>query len=556
MAIQMRRGSYADFNGGSNLVDGEFGIVTSGDPNTLDGSGVYVDTGANVHRLLAEDDAAAAIEAALSAYSEGDYPDMQVGGLFSDEYIVDTAPYIFRPTAGGKKVGNRERDKLVGGTVAWNQMEGTLHGTYTVADVTATNNGNGSMTINGTATASSNIQMSGATRPITQGHCYLFRIGDVTLPTGAKMSLSGINLGSGTDCIYKRTTASTNLYFRLEFNNGTVFNNLVVWPSITDLTQMLGSTIADYVYTLEQATAGSGIAWLKKYGLIDDQYHAYSQGSLESVEASAHVTKDADDNVLGTYPLDSDLVLRGIPKLSNGNLYYDGDTYEWDGTVTRKYGYVDMGTLSWGYTSSGQGRFSSEKPTGIKLPANQGVVANIKTTVYVADTVSHIYDAGVVAIGVNTDGRVWVHDPTYGTDANAFKTAMSGVYLVYELATPTTESADPFAELQVVDPDGTEEYIDYGVAQGTRDFAVPVGHYTEYIPDLSANTINDRITALEDGTYTPDDPTATANVTSGKYFMVGSVLYKATASIAAGDKIVVGTNCTKPSIADALNSLS
>ena len=41
---------------------------------------------------------------------------------------------------------------------------------------------------------------------------------------------------------------------------------------------------------------------------------------------------------LHSYPLDGALTLRGIPKLdANNNLCYDGDTYESDGTVTRKY---------------------------------------------------------------------------------------------------------------------------------------------------------------------------------------------------------------------------
>ena len=40
------------------------------------------------------------------------------------------------------------------------------------------------------------------------------------------------------------------------------------------------------------------------------------------------------------YPLDSDLELRGLPKLdANNKLYYDGDTYASNGTVTRKYEY-------------------------------------------------------------------------------------------------------------------------------------------------------------------------------------------------------------------------
>ena len=65
-------------------------------------------------------------------------------------------------------------------------------------------------------------------------------------------------------------------------------------------------------------------------------------------------------------------------------------------------------------------------------------------------------------------------------DADAFKTAMNGVYLVYELATPTTENATPFTSPQSVSREGTEQYIDGKVASGTRDVAVPVGHETEY----------------------------------------------------------------------------
>ncbi len=57
-----------------------------------------------------------------------------------------------------------------------------------------------------------------------------------------------------------------------------------------------------------------------------------------SVNSSAHVMRDANDNIIGNYALDSDLELRGIPKLdSNNKLYYDGDEYEPSGNVIRKY---------------------------------------------------------------------------------------------------------------------------------------------------------------------------------------------------------------------------
>lgn len=70
-----------------------------------------------------------------------------------------------------------------------------------------------------------------------------------------------------------------------------------------------------------------------------------------------------------------------------------------------------------------------------------------------------------------------IRDTDYA-NASTFKAAMSGVYLVYELATPTTETADPFTDPQIVDDWGTEEYVD------TRDVPMPVGHDTLYSANL------------------------------------------------------------------------
>lgn len=45
------------------------------------------------------------------------------------------------------------------------------------------------------------------------------------------------------------------------------------------------------------------------------------------------------------------------------------------------------------------------------------------------------------------------------------------------------------------------------------------------------------------------------NIASGQYFTVGDRLYYSTATIAAGEDIVPGTNCTKMSLEDVLNEL-
>ena len=52
------------------------------------------------------------------------------------------------------------------------------------------------------------------------------------------------------------------------------------------------------------------------------------------------------------------------------------------------------------------------------------------------------------------------------------------------------------------------------------------------------------------------DMVADANITSGKYFMVGNSLYKATANIANGSAIIVGTNAVRKSLSEALNEIN
>lgn len=53
-----------------------------------------------------------------------------------------------------------------------------------------------------------------------------------------------------------------------------------------------------------------------------------------------------------------------------------------------------------------------------------------------------------------------------------------------------------------------------------------------------------------------DDMTANANIASGRFFMVDNRLFLSTASIASGETIIPGTNCTEVSLADALNQIN
>ena len=264
-------------------------------------------------------------------------------------------------------------------------------------------------------------------------------------------------------------------------SNGTAISiNDSTKDNVIDLTLAFGSAIADYAYTLESGTAGAGIAWLKSYGFFSEDYYGYDSGSLQSVNATAHIMRDGNDNIIGNYPL-ADLDLRGIFKMdASHNIYADGDTYESSGVVTRKYGVVDLGTLKWSYQST-YTRFNVTI-TGMKPTGASNVKGNAICPKYVClsptsfDT--QTTTSGIMAVD-NGSSILWVRDLAY-TDPVAFKATMSGVYLVYELATPTTETATPFTSPQSVSREGTEQYIDGKVASGTRDVAVPVGHETEY----------------------------------------------------------------------------
>lgn len=304
--------------------------------------------------------------------------------------------------------------------------------------------------------------------------------------------------------------------------------------NVIDLTQLFASdpSIADRAYTLESGTAGSGIAWLKSYGFLTKDYYPYNAGTLQSVKTTAHVTRNADDTIINNYPLD-DIELRGVAKLVNNEIKYDGDTYESDGTVTRKYGIVDLGTLNWSKYGSTE-EYDRYITGGIDSTSRNGVryaVCNKFPIVAIGGT----YVANAVTFGTGSMRTSVTTSPLAYSDVATFKAAMSGVYLVYELATPTEEQAEPFTNPQTVDPNGTEQYVD------TRTVPIPVGHETKYELDLASKLIGlpwdlSMLAPIENGT------TASQAYAAGKYFVRNNEFCKAKTSIASGATFTLGTN--------------
>ena len=539
---------------------------------------------------------------------------------------TDTTPYLFK--AVGDVYGDRLEDKIVGGTVAWNQLMPNSSRNYTNTNKTDTK-------------SFLHFMVQGTSSPHTTYVSKEFHTGtgEYSALFKPSSSITGMQIkhnGKSTDlAMYYNTqfplTANYVYMVTADFKSvdvttigGVVVQNLQFF----DLTQMFGSTIADYIYSLEQATAGAGVAWFKKlfpndyYEYNAYEYHAkelLSVGGLQSHDAvgfnqfdevwesgyydtadgaavdnaswqrnanpipclpnttycakqgggdfgyflfynadgdyisyanpyanpynittvgvvfttpsnahqikfyrkSSSAGKTLNINLSNpsrngeyepyekhSYPLDSSLTLRGIPKLdASNNLYYDGDEYTSDGKVKRKYGVVDLGTLNWTYNST-YAVFAVNVNTNTSFPTpganNMGVCSKYLVHGSVVASELANYDDTIFICPHNWSSSKWllVRDTSY-TDAAAFKSAMSGVMLVYELATPTTQTAQAYTNPQIVSKYGTLEYVTNSI--------VPVGHKTTYLTRdifggyvdlISGKLVVDKVMVIYDGTET------------------------------------------------------
>jgi hypothetical protein len=507
---------------------------------------------------------------------DGYYSEMSVGDaeqLISSMYSENSEPYGYRTTGGSADVGNRAYiDNIVGGTVVWNQQLKLGR----VADrngITASLNNDRSITINGTATSEAHIIIdSRYTFKLDENHKYLYK----GCPSGGSgigyflgdcWSNMGSDYGKGTIFTATSGTFQPNITVR----KGITVSNLTFKPNLIDLTQMFGSTIADYVYSLEQSQAGAGVAWFKK--LFPKDYYEYNAGELLSVEGlqghdavgfnafdiatnkakllggyqyeivGAYTSVSYEDEsgnvetltitnrlftptnngtltVVGadsttcvhlvwsgyrngeyepyekhSYPLDSSLTLRGIPKLgSSNNLYYDGDEYASDGTVTRKYGVYTIQASDVSLNNNAYTNISCAEIVNLPnmLCSMYKQCVHSKFGVgkygYPLDDVSHVGE-----LLVNSAISKFWFGFAKGTTEEQMKSALDGTKLVYELATSTTETAEPFQHIQIVDDFGTEEFVSTGI--------VPVGHNTRYPANLRDKLQHLPDLAGMDGTY-------------------------------------------------------
>ena len=181
-----------------------------------------------------------------------------------------------------------------------------------------------------------------------------------------------------------------------------------------------------------------------------------------------------------------DRPLYGVPMFNSlYTLGYDGDVYNSDGAITRNYACVDLGTLTW----SGS---VAEHVFICTMGRDSGEVAFADSDHVMIGSTYSIHPTSLDSISSLEDGQWYI--PSHrnwialrndnASTPTEMKASLSGVLCVYKKPEATVEAAGPFTEMQVLDPYGTEEFIDAGVEMGERDVAIPVGHNTKYIDNL------------------------------------------------------------------------
>lgn len=263
----------------------------------------------------------------------------------------------------------------------------------TVWGITFTVNDDGTITANGTATNS----------------IYLDLIYNFSLST----TTSYILTGSVSGCQIYVKVKDSEVY--RDYGNGVTFT-----PSdiITNVTMYIpnGTVVNNAVFK----------PMIRLASVTDSTFEPYSNicPIIGHTEANVVVspTTDAEDGQ--TYNIQ-------FKDGSNPLTVYGGSLDVINGTSGNKktLGYVNLGNPTWGYNN---GRFYYN-PTDAKVYA-QTEVANMLCSQYPISKYLSQADNSISSYA----GYIYVRADSYGEDVTAFKQAMSGVQLVYELATPTT----------------------------------------------------------------------------------------------------------------------
>ena len=298
--------------------------------------------------------------------------------------------------------------------------------------------------------------------------------------------------------VLKRISGSASIVT----SDGTAISVTGASDNVFDLTLMFG--------------AGNEPATVAEFeALFPEPYYPYDAGSLKSVNITGVATEDASGKSVGT--LSIPLATYFPTGMKSAGMVHDSLYEDHYDTVI---GAVDLGTLEWvpGSTNvSEEYRFTSSSLQNLlQKPSSDATLANVQCAKYETKTANNTYTQKE-GVSVGATGILQIFDAAYKTSTyTAFKTAMSGVYLYYELATPTTTTIDPPLNLRYrVAEGGTEE-----ITTQSGVVSAPVICNTAYPMDIRKDLISkasfDNF-CTELGTFLDATITATYDSTDEEY---------------------------------------
>lgn len=325
-------------------------------------------------------------------------------------------------------------------------------------------------------------QMFGAGNEPTTVNEYFARVGQVYIPynTGEiidSQSTSLISIGYNQwdeETVVNSSHIETKNYIKVLPNtkycvhtNSTIASNYNLLGNGLFFYDSNKTKIGDTVYPSGnndvQFTTPTNCAYLK-FGIIDNY------GSVYKNDICFFLYWDGSKITYEPYKKQV-VALPNVVLRSAGSVY---DELKPDGTLIRRVGSVDLGTLNWSYGDGGATRFVSQNIPGIKL-STTNLTCKLTT-----GTTMQVY-TGDVQLGVHSTGDIWCLGTLIeGTSPAQFKEAMSGVILNYELATPTEEQTEyTFVENVDVDNFGTLEFT------SNQSVQTPQAYYIEYTVNLT-----------------------------------------------------------------------
>ncbi len=453
----------------------------------------------------------------------GYYPNMTVG--LSENFVGTGEPTrrVFDyDTAGGSadiSDGNAEIEKMYGDTIVWNQRARVLPN--------GTGNGLAYSTDNGKISITGTVQGAPAYGqfPLTQdlnfkrdGSKYLILLSQ-TLDVG----VSGYGHVSRNAFLFSLTTGTDwhgYIFMYVEEGETVSVSNLSV--NIFDLTKMFGagnepSTVEEFkaMFPLDYYPYDEGtLLNVNPAGIKTVGFNAYDKatgkavliggnqyqitGTYTSLSYSTGEVLAPDSTGCFTPTKTGELTVTGggantcvhltwsgyrngdyedywtrtrdinIQQYFPGGLKRAGTVYDEisKDKAIKRIGVVDLGTLDWGYVDSRAYFRTTDISTSIKKASSLSIVPNNICEKYIVKSWNALNTSEETAMTSDDTGYVQIKDPSYGTDAAAFKTAMSGVMLYYELAEPIeTTITPPLNLLYQVSDFGTEQFLGAGATE-------------------------------------------------------------------------------------------